>query len=111
YLASIGGRFIFNDVALKNYFSVDDLTETQKIMLSVINHQGYILQGDEELQKAIEEDYGSLRFKKAKEDIRKIGVKLGALKRVEGEVFKVNIIGDEERFKQAFTLLQAEEVT
>lgn len=111
YLASIGGRFIFNDVALKNYFSADDLTETQKIMISVINHQGYILQGDEELQKAIEEDYGSLRFKNAKDDIRKIGVKLGALKRVEGEVFKVNIIGDEERFKQAFTLLQAEEVT
>src|SRR5699024_2189143 len=42
YLRRTGKRFNFNDVSLKNYFSADDLTETQKMMLEIISEKGYI---------------------------------------------------------------------
>src|SRR5699024_6507797 len=94
YLRRTGKRFNFNDVSLKNYFSADDLTETQKMMLEIISEKGYILSGDNNLQECIENDYGSLRYKQAKKDIKNIGVKLGENKFIGGKSYKVNIIGN-----------------
>lgn len=61
-------------MTLKHYFSEEELTETQVVMLKVLKQQGFILSGDETLQRLIEEDYKSLRFNKAKVDMKKIGV-------------------------------------
>ncbi len=72
----------------------------------MIHANGFIFAGDEILQKAIESDYGNLRFKKAKDDIKAIGVKLNEPKWIEGQNMKVNVIGDEELFKSALALLE-----
>lgn len=53
-------------MTLKHYFSEEELTETQVVMLKVLSKQGFILSGDETLQRLIEEDYKSLRYNKAK---------------------------------------------
>lgn len=111
FLKEIKGKFIFNDVAIKNYASAEDLTETQRILITVINEHGFILSGDEILQKSIEDDYGSLRFKQAQKDIKAIGVSLNISKKIDGKVFKVNTIGDEKVFNQSVKLLEAFEVT
>ncbi|ASE37005.1 phage resistance protein [Staphylococcus pettenkoferi] len=105
YLKSIGGEFKFNDVTLKHYFSEDELTETQVIMLKVLKEQGFILAGDETLQRLIQEDYKSLRYKKAKEDMKKIGVSLNKQHWIEGNNYKVHEIGNQELFDMALDLL------
>lgn len=105
YLKSLGGTFRFDDVTLRNYFSADELTETQRIMVVVIDRDGYIFSGDETLVKAIENDYGNLRFKKAKKDIHQIGVKINQSKWIDGQNFKVHIIGEPELFKQIVDLI------
>ena len=51
YLKEIGREFRFKDVTLKHYFSEEELTETQVVMLKVLSKQGFILSGDETLQK------------------------------------------------------------
>lgn len=106
YLKSIGGEFNFNDVTLKHYFSEDELTETQVIMLKVLKEQGFILAGDETLQRLIQEDYKSLRYKKAKEDMKKIGVVISNDKKIEGKTYKVHKIGNQELFDMAYKLLE-----
>lgn len=106
YLKSIGGEFNFNDVTLKHYFSEDELTETQVIMLKVLKEQGFILAGDETLQRLIQEDYKSLRYKKAKEDMKKIGVSLNKQHRIEGKNYKVHEIENQELFDMAYKLLE-----
>lgn len=106
YLKSIGGEFKFNDVTLKHYFSEDELTETQVIMLKVLKEQGFILAGDETLQRLIQEDYKSLRYKKAKEDMKKIGVVISNDKKIEGKTYKVHKIGNQELFDMAYKLLE-----
>lgn len=105
-LKALGGKFNFEKVTLKNFFSADELTETQKLLLQMIHANGFIFAGDEILQKAIESDYGNLRFKKAKDDIKAIGVKLNEPKWIEGQNMKVNVVGDEELFKSALALLE-----
>lgn len=109
YLKIIGGKFIFDEVTLKNYFSISELTETQQILVIVIDRDGYIFSGDETLLKAIENDYGNLRFKKAKEDVKKIGVKLNQQKKIDGQNFKVHTIGDKELFNQVVVLINNDE--
>lgn len=109
YLKSLGGTFRFDDVTLRNYFSADELTETQRIMVVVIDRDGYIFAGDETLVKAIENDYGNLRFKKAKKDIHQIGVKLNSQKKIDGQNFKVHVIGNENIFNQIVELINNEE--
>ncbi|APR60592.1 phage resistance protein [Staphylococcus condimenti] len=108
YLKSIGGEFKFNDVTLKHYFSEDELTETQVIMLKVLKEQGFILAGDETLQRLIQEDYKSMRYKKAKEDMKKIGVVISNDKKIEGKTYKVHKIGNKELFDMAYKLLEQE---
>ena len=51
YLKQIGGEFKFNNVTLKNYYTEDDLTDTQILMLKVLSKQDFIFSGDEILQK------------------------------------------------------------
>lgn len=106
YLKSIGGEFKFNDVTLKHYFSEDELTETQVIMLKVLKEQGFILAGDETLQRLIQEDYKSMRYKKAKEDMKKIGISLNKQNKIEGVNYKVHEIGNQELFDMAYKLLE-----
>lgn len=106
YLKEKEGKFIFDEVSLKNYYSADQFTETQRIIIVVIDGQGFILSGDETLQKAIEEDYGSLRTKKARDDVKKIGVKLNKPKRIGGNIMKVHVVEDEGLFKHALSLIE-----
>lgn len=106
YLKKKHGKFSFDEVTLRYYFSSDELTETQKILIIVIDENGFILAGDEELQKAIENDYGSLRYQKAKDDIRKIGVKINQQKWIDGKNFKVHLVGDKKLFNQVLELLK-----
>ena len=42
------------------------MTETQVTMIRLLSKQGFILAGDETLQRLIEQDYSSLRYKNAK---------------------------------------------
>src|SRR5699024_1579312 len=105
-LKALDGKFNFEKVTLKNFFSADELTETQKLLLQMIHANGFIFAGDEILQKAIESDYGNLRFKKAKDDIKAIGVKLNEPKKIEGQNIKVDVIGDESLFKESLKLLE-----
>lgn len=106
YLKEIGREFKFNDVTLKNYFSEDELTETQVNMLKVLSTQGFILAGDETLQRLVEQDYKSLRYKQAKEDMKKIGVSISNDKKIEGKSYKVHKIGNQELFDMAHSLIE-----
>lgn len=105
YLKEIGREFRFKDVTLKHYFSEEELTETQVVMLKVLKQQGFILSGDETLQRLIEEDYKSLRFNKAKVDMKKIGVGINNQKWIDGINMKVHEIENSELFNMALDLL------
>lgn len=105
YLKQIGREFKFNNVTLKNYYNEDELTETQKTMLIILSKQGFILSGDETLQRLIEQDYSSLRYKNAKEDMKKIGVSINNQKKIDGVNTKVHKIGNTELFKMALELI------
>ena len=39
-------------------------------MLKILSKQGFILSGDETLQRLIDQDYSSLRYKNAKDDMK-----------------------------------------
>ncbi|MGO3652556.1 MAG: phage resistance protein, partial [Vagococcus sp.] len=108
YLKSKGGKFLFDDVTLKNYYTADDLTETQRILALTIHEEGFILASDEELKKAVQEDYGSFRKNKAKQDVKKIGVLLNKPKWLDGQVFKVHTVGDKNLVEQVSTLINNE---
>lgn len=107
-LRSKNGQFSFDDVTLKNYFSADDLTETQKLIVTTIDKDGFIFASDELLQKTVAEDYGSFRYNNAKKDIKNIGVKLNKPKKIDGQVFKVHVEDNKALFKQATLLLNNE---
>lgn len=106
YLNEIGGKFIFKDTVLKNYASAEDLTETQRIIILTIAQHGFILAKDEILKAAIYEDYGNLRFKEAKEDMKKIGVAINKPKWVDGLTCRVHKIGDKKIFDAALKMLE-----
>lgn len=106
YLKEIGREFKFNDVTLKHYFSEDELTETQVNMLRVLSTQSFILAGDETLQRLVEQDYKSLRYKKAKDDMKKIGISISNDKKIEGKSYKVHKIGNQELFDMAYSLIE-----
>jgi hypothetical protein len=109
YLKKQGGKFKFGSVALKNYRNADELTETQRILVVVIHRDGFILASDPTLAQAVIDDYGSFRYQKAKDDVKKIGVKLNRPKKIEGQVFKVHVIEDRELFFQVVKLLKDSE--
>lgn len=67
-----------------------------------------ILANNELLTTAVQEDYGSFRFAKAKEDVSKIGVKLNKQKKIDGVNKKVHAIGNKIVFAQAAELLRDE---
>lgn len=106
YLESCGGVFDFEEVTLKHYYSVDQLTDSQLIALVAISELGYVLANDETLQSAIAEDYGSMRFKTARDDFAKIGVANNQAKYIDGKTYKVFAIEDEMLFKEACKLLE-----
>ncbi|HHR7528802.1 phage resistance protein [Staphylococcus equorum] len=105
YLKESGREFKFNNVTLKNYFSEDELTETQAVMVKVLSKKGFIFSGDPILQKLIEEDYKSLRYKKAKEDMKRIGVSINNQKWIDGVNTKVHQVSNPELFNMALSLL------
>ena len=106
YLKQIGREFKFNNVTLKNYYNEDELTDTQILMLKVLSKQDFIFSGDEILQKTIEEDYKNLRFKKAKEDMKKIGVAINQQEWIEGQNTKVHKVKNQELFNMALALIE-----
>ena len=106
YLNEIGGKFIFKDTVLKNYASAEDFTETQRIMILTIAQHGFILSKDEILKAAIYEDYGNLRFKEAKEDMKKIGVAINKPKWIDGLTCRVHKIGDKKIFNASLKMLE-----
>ncbi|MCQ9293375.1 phage resistance protein [Staphylococcus cohnii] len=105
YLKEIGREFKFNDVTLKNYFSDDELTETQVIMLETLSEHGFVFAGDEIIQKLIEQDYKSLRYKQAKDDMKKIGISINHQKKIDGVNTKIHKIGNPELFNMALELI------
>lgn len=105
YLKSLNGVFRFDDVTLRTYFSADELTEPQRVAVVVIDRDGFILAGDDTLQRAIEEEYGSLRYARAKQDFVNIGVKINQQKKIEGQNFKVHVVGNDELFQQIVVLI------
>lgn len=106
YLKEIGGAFKFADATIKNYASAEDFTETQRIMLLTIERLGFILAKDEILTQAIQEDYGSLRYKEAKNDMKKVGVSINKQKWLDGKNFRVHKIGDKKLFKLSVSMLE-----
>ena len=105
YLKEIGREFQFNDVTLKHYFSEDGLTETQVSLLKALSRQNFIFAGDETLQKLIEQDYKSLRYKQAKDDMKKIGISINNQKWIDGVNTKVHKVGNPELFNMALELI------
>lgn len=108
YLKEIGREFKFSDVTLKNYFSEDELTETQVNMIKVLARQSFLFAGDEILQKLIEQDYKSLRYKQAKDDMKKIGVSINNQKWIDGVNTKVHKVENPELFNMALKLISEE---
>lgn len=106
YLKQVGREFKFNNVTLKNYYNEDELTDTQILILETLSRQDFIFSGDEILQKTIEEDYKNLRYKKAKEDMKKIGVAINKQKWIEGQNTKVHIVENKELFRMALDLIE-----
>ena len=88
-------------MTLKHYFSEEELTETQIVLLKVLSKQGFVLSGDETLRKLIEEDYKSLRYKNAKQDMKRIGVNINQDIWIEGKNYKGFKIGNRELFDMA----------
>ncbi|MDK9860129.1 phage resistance protein [Staphylococcus equorum] len=105
YLKEIGREFKFNDVTLKHYFSEDELTETQVTLIKSLSRQNFIFAGDETLQKLIEQDYRSLRYKQAKDDMKKIGISINNQKWIDGVNTKVHKVGNPELFNMALELV------
>ncbi|HHD1415391.1 TPA: phage resistance protein [Staphylococcus aureus] len=105
YLKENGREFKFKDVMLKYYFNEDELTETQITMIRLLSKQGFILAGDETLQRLIEQDYSSLRYKNAKEDMRKVGISINNQKKIDGVNTKVHKVGNIELFNMALELI------
>ena len=105
YLKENGREFKFKDVTLKYYFNEDELTETQITMIRLLSKQGFILAGDETLQRLIEQDYSSLRYKNAKEDMRKIGISINNQKENRRGKYKVHKVGNIELFNMALELI------
>lgn len=105
YLKENGREFKFKDVTLKYYFNEDELTETQITMIRLLSKQGFILAGDVTLQRLIEQDYSSLRYKNAKEDMRKIGISINNQKKIDGVNTKVHKVGNIELFNMALELI------
>lgn len=108
YLAIHRGEFVFEDVAFRNYASADELTDTQRILVLVIDENGYILANNELLSAAVQEDYGSFRFAKAKTDVAKVGVRLNSQRFIDGSNNKVHVVGDKLVFNQTVEILRAE---
>ncbi|WHI70732.1 phage resistance protein [Staphylococcus epidermidis] len=106
YLKEIGREFRFKNVTLKHYFSEEELTETQIVLLKVLSKQGFVLSGDETLRKLIEEDYKSLRYKNAKQDMKRIGVNINQDIWIEGKNYKGFKIGNRELFDMAHSLIK-----
>lgn len=106
YLKEIGREFRFKDVTLKNYFSEEELTETQIVLLKVLSKQGFVLSGDETLQRLIEEDYKNMKYKKAQQDMKKIGVATRQDVKIEGKTYKAFKIGNQELFDMAHVLVE-----
>lgn len=107
YLKEIGREFRFNDVTLKHYFSADELTETQVNLLKALSRQDFILASDADLQRLIEQDYKSMKYKKAREDMKKIGIATRQDKWIEGKNYKVFNVGNQELFDMAYSLIQS----
>lgn len=105
YLKEIGREFKFNDVTLKHYFSEDELTETQVALLKSLSRQNFIFAGDDTLQKLIEQDYRSLRYKQAKDDMKKIGISVNNQKKIDGVNTRVHNVGNSELFNMALDLI------
>lgn len=105
YLKEIGREFNFSDVTLKNYFSEDELTETQVNMLKVLAKQSFLFAGDGTLQKMIEQDYKSLRYKQARDDMKKIGISINNQKWIDGVNTKVHKVENPELFNMALELI------
>lgn len=108
YLKETGREFKFSDVTLKNYFSEDELTETQVNMIKVLAKQSFLFAGDETLQKMIEQDYKSLRYKQAKDDMKKIGISINNQKWIDGVNTKVHKVENPELFNMALELISGE---
>ena len=106
YLKETGREFRFKDVTLKNYFSEEELTETQIVLLKVLSKQGFVLSGDETLQRLIEEDYKNMKYKKAQQDMKKIGVATRQDVKIEGKTYKAFKIGNQELFDMAHVLVE-----
>ncbi|MBK4022766.1 phage resistance protein, partial [Staphylococcus aureus] len=79
--------------------------ETQITMIRLLSKQGFILAGDVTLQRLIEQDYSSLRYKNAKEDMRKIGISINNQKKIDGVNTKVHKVGNIELFNMALELI------
>ena len=105
YLKEIGRDFKFKDVTLKHYFSEEELTETQVVMLKVLSKQGFIHAGDDTLLRLIEEDYKNMKYKKARQDMKKIGVGINKQIKIEGVNTKIHKVENAELFNMALSLI------
>lgn len=106
YLSERGGVFEFGDVTLKNYYSADQLTETQQYLLLAIKKQGFVLVSDEKLQALIKLEYGNTMKKEFKDDMQKIGVSKSEGRKIDGTNKRVRVINNEKLFNLAYELTE-----
>lgn len=84
------------------------MTETQVNLLKALSRQNFVFAGDETLQKLIEQDYKSLRYKQAKDDMKKIGISINNQKWIDGVNTRVHNVGNPELFNMALDLINEE---
>ena len=79
-------------------------------MIRLLSKQGFILAG-RNITKINRTRLSSLRYKNAKEDMRKIGISINNQKKINGVNTKVHKVGNIELFNMALELISKTKVT
>lgn len=106
YFESVGSKFDFDgDIQLREYYSADDLSDTQELVLRHLATSDFLFSSDPILKDLIIEDYNKANTKTCSEAFRKIGVGKPHSKKIDGQVCKVRTIENEKKFNMAYKLL------
>lgn len=109
YLADQGGKFVFKDVALKNYAFASQLSSTQEFLLKALQETKYVLSNDKALLDILAGEYGVANFRRKdiRQDLEMIGIEPNYPTTIDGERVKVIRIKNNKLFNKTVSLLLA----
>ncbi|GAA3020465.1 hypothetical protein [Tetragenococcus solitarius] len=108
YLSKQNGKFVFKDVALKNYAVASELTDLQIFLIEAFQQVGYVPSKDEALHQVLFDEYGVHHFRRKdiKDDLTSIGLEPNYPTTIKGVPIRVIRIKDKKLFKKAQSLLE-----